>query len=49
MNIQFEVNERYRPVATVKKVKKDIPTVIEVSGRRYVYETSDSYKGGRKK
>lgn len=49
MNRQFEVNERYRPIVAVKKVKKGIPTVIEVSGRRYVYETSDSYKGGRKK
>lgn len=49
MTRQFEVNERYRPIVTIKKVKKDIPTVIEVSGRRYVYETSDSYKGGRKK
>lgn len=48
MKRQFTINERYRPIVTVKKVKKDIPTVIEVSGRRYVYETSDSYKGRKK-
>ena len=48
MNRQFEVNERYRPIVTVKKIKKDIPTVIEVSGRRYVYEASDTYKKGTK-
>ncbi len=49
MKRQFEVNERYRPIVTIKKIKKDIPTVIEVSGRRYVYENTDTYKGGRKK
>ena len=30
---------------TIKKVKKDIPTVIEVSGRRYVHDNADTYKG----
>ncbi|WP_373781167.1 hypothetical protein [Jeotgalibaca porci] len=49
MTRQFEVNDRYRPIVTIKKIKKDIPTVIEVSGRRYVYENTDTYKGGRKK
>ena len=44
----YTINERYRPIVTVKKIKKDIPTVIEVSGKRYVYETSDSYKKGTK-
>lgn len=48
MNRQFEVNERYRPIVTVKKIKKDIPTVIEVSGRRYVYDYVDAYKKGKK-
>lgn len=49
MTRQFEVNDRYRPIVTIKKVKKEIPTVIEVSGRRYVYEHADTHKGGRKK
>ena len=30
--------ESYHPAVTVKKMKGTIPTVIEVSGRRYVYE-----------
>lgn len=34
----FSVNDKYRPVVTEKKVKKNIPTVITVSGRRYVHE-----------
>lgn len=49
MTRQFETNDRYRPIVTIKKVKKDIPTVIEVSGRRYVHDNADTYKGGRKK
>jgi hypothetical protein len=49
MTRQIEVNERYRPIVTIKKIKKDIPTVIEVSGRRYVYENADTCKGGKRK
>ena len=45
----FEVNERYRPVVTIKKVKKEVPTVIEVSGRRYVHENPDTNKRGKRK
>ncbi len=41
---KFEKNDKYRPVVTVTKVKKDVPTVIEMSGRRYVLEHSDQYK-----
>ncbi|WP_373786817.1 hypothetical protein [Jeotgalibaca porci] len=49
MTRQFEVSDRYRPIVTIKKVKKEVPTVIEVSGRRYVHENVDTHKGGRKK
>ena len=49
MKRQFEVNDRYRPIVTIKKVKKEIPTVIEVSGRRYVHDNADTYKGGKRK
>lgn len=49
MNRQFEVNDRYRPIVTIKKIKKEVPTVIEVSGRRYVYETVDTNKRGKRK
>lgn len=47
MKRQFEVNERYRPVVTIKKVKKEVPTVIEVSGRRYVHDNADTNKRGK--
>ena len=33
--------DRYRPIVTIEKLKKGIPTVIRVSGRRYVYEPKD--------
>lgn len=49
MTRKYQPNDRYRPIVTVKKVKKGIPTVIEVSGRRYVYESKDTYRGGSKK
>lgn len=49
MTRKFEVSDRYRPIVTIKKIKKDIPTVIEVSGRRYVHENVDTYKGGKRK
>ena len=48
MKRTYTINERYRPIVTVKKIKKDIPTVIEVSGRRYVYEASDTHKKGKR-
>ncbi|MFC7364521.1 MULTISPECIES: hypothetical protein [Bhargavaea] len=41
--------ERFRPIVTVLKTKKDVPTVIEVSGFRYVLKHEDHHRGGRKK
>lgn len=35
---KFEKGERYRPIVTVEKIRRGIPTVIKVSGRRYVYD-----------
>ena len=49
MTRTFTVNDRYRPIVTIKKIKKEVPTVIEVSGRRYVYENADTYKGSKRK
>ena len=43
---KFEKGEKYRPVVTVTKVKGSIPTVVEMSGRRYVLEHKDQYKRG---
>lgn len=36
-----EKGDRYRPIVTVKKLKGNVPSVIEVSGRRYVYTPHD--------
>ena len=41
---RFEKGEKYRPVVTVTKVKKDVPTVVEMSGRRYVLEHVNQFK-----
>ena len=43
---KFEKGEKYRPTVTVTKVKKDVPTVVEMSGRRYVLEHADQFKRG---
>lgn len=39
MSRKFTKGERYRPIVTVDKVRNHIPTVIKVSGRRYVYDS----------
>ena len=38
MKRKFTKGERYRPIVTIDKIKRDVPTVIIVSGRRYVYD-----------
>lgn len=45
---KFTKGEKYRPIVKVDKVKKHVPTVINVSGRRYVLEHSNQRKGGGK-
>lgn len=44
----FVKDERYRPIVTIVKVRGETPTVIEVSGRRYVMEHRDTWRGKRK-
>lgn len=46
---KFTKGEKYRPVVKVTKVKKDIPTVVEMTGRRYVLEHKDNFKGSGKR
>ena len=41
---KFEKGEKYRPIVHVQKVKKDVPTVIKVSGRRYVLDHKDQFR-----
>ena len=44
---KFEKGERYRPIVTVTKVKGNTPTVVEMSGRRYILEHKDQYRGNK--
>lgn len=39
--------ERYRPIVTVAKQKKGIPTVIMVSGRRYTLTHESHMRGNQ--
>ncbi|WP_261796014.1 hypothetical protein [Numidum massiliense] len=41
---QRQKGERYRPIVTVAKTKKGVPTVIEVSGRRYQLQHPSQYR-----
>ena len=45
---KFKKGEKYRPIVRIAKVKKDTPTVIMVSGRRYVLEHKDQFRGVKK-
>lgn len=44
MTRTFEKGDKYRPVVTVTKVKKDVPTVVEMSGRQYILVHKDQFK-----
>jgi len=43
--------DKYRPVVTVLKVKKGVPTVIRVAGREYVLRAEGQFnqQGRRRK
>lgn len=43
-----QVGDRYRPIVTIEKVRKKVPTVIKVSGRTYILRHDDQYRGGRR-
>lgn len=51
MTRKFEKGETYRPKVSVIKVKKGLPTVVEMSGRRYILVHEHQYKrtGGKQK
>lgn len=42
-------SDRYRPIVTILKVKKGLPTVIKVSGQEYILRHKDQYQGGGKR
>ena len=48
MNRERKTGDKYRPVVHIKKVKNKVPTVLQISGRRYILEHKDQFKGGAK-
>ncbi|MDQ0299667.1 hypothetical protein J2S78_002087 [Salibacterium salarium] len=40
-------NEHYRPIVTVDKAKKGVPTVVEISGKRYTLSHPDHKRGNQ--
>ena len=43
-----KAGDKYRPIVHIKKVKKGVPTILQVSGKRYVLEHKNQFKGGAK-
>ncbi|MGG6447314.1 hypothetical protein [Pseudobacillus badius] len=41
--------DKYRPIVTITKMKGETPSVLMVSGRRYVLDHKDTGSGGNKK
>lgn len=41
--------DRYRPIVTINKMKKGKPTVLQISGRRYVLDHKDQFKGNKQR
>ena len=48
MNRKRNTGDKYRPIVHIKKVKKGVPTILQISGRRYVLEHKNQFKGGVK-
>ncbi|WP_188631567.1 hypothetical protein [Lentibacillus kapialis] len=43
--MKFWKGMKYRPIVSVVKMRGEKPTVIEVSGRRYVYSPQNGNSG----
>lgn len=48
MKKERKTGDTYRPIVHIKKVKKGVPTILQVSKRRYILEHQDQYRGGKK-
>jgi len=48
MSRKFRNGEKYRPVVTVEKSKRGTPTVIIVSGLRYIMDHKYAFGGNSK-
>jgi hypothetical protein len=47
MKVNRKVGDRFRPVVTVLKMRKGVPSVIEVSGNRYILSNNNNEKENR--
>ncbi|QKS71679.1 hypothetical protein FLK61_34205 [Paenalkalicoccus suaedae] len=47
MPVLRDKGDRYRPVVTVAKAKKGVPTVVEISGQRYTLTHPDHKRGAQ--
>jgi hypothetical protein len=45
---QLNPGDKYRPIVTVLKIKKGVPTVIRVSGREYVLRAEGQFNQRKK-
>lgn len=41
MKRNYNVGDKYRPTVTVKKLKNGVPSVIMVSGNRYILRNEE--------
>lgn len=49
MTREFSPGEKYRPVVSVEKTKKGKPTVINIGGRRFIYDPGTVNKFRKRK
>lgn len=49
MKRELKKGDMYRPRVHIKKVKNGLPTIIELSGQRYILEHKDQFKGAKRK
>ena len=45
----YQKGDKYRPVVHIEKVKNGTPTVLKVSGNRYVLEHKDQHPKNKKR
>lgn len=42
-----EKGDKYRPIVHIEKVKNGTPTVLQISGNRYILEHKNQFKWGK--
>ncbi len=49
MSKVYQKGDKYRPIVHIEKVKSGIPTVLKISGKRYVLEHRDQHYSNKKR